>query len=72
MPSHKLTAKQREYAEYLFEHGFMIHNVGCGIMNRNRPLWALVELGLAEFRFGPSGSWLQTYGFNPIWTDPVC
>lgn len=39
---------------------------------RNKPSWKLVELGMAEMDMGPRDSWLMTYCFMPLWTDPVC
>lgn len=41
----------------------------CG---KNKPSWTLVKEGLAQFDFGPRNSFLQTYVFMPLWTDPVC
>lgn len=29
-------------------------------------------MGLAYMDFGPKGEWLQSYGYMPIWSDPVC
>lgn len=67
----KLTTAQRREAELLFGEGFVIAPRSYRGLPRNRSLWKLVELGLAEFDMGPSGSWLKTYGFSPIWSDPV-
>ena len=65
-------AQQREYLLVIRE-GFVIFppRTPRGL-TRYKPLWALVEMGLIDFGFGPKGSWLQTYGFYPLWTDPVC
>lgn len=72
MPSHKLTPKQRELVEDLQTKGFIIHGTGYRSMTRNKPLRVLEEMGLCHFDFGPAGSWLTTYGFMPLWSDPVC
>lgn len=56
----------------MFENGWVPYRVGPGRMQRNRPLWKLVEMGLGHMDFGPSGSWLKSYCFMPVWSDPVC
>ncbi|GGE36530.1 hypothetical protein GCM10007276_12530 [Agaricicola taiwanensis] len=61
----KLTAAQKRYGERLVEHGFVEHQTGFGTSQSNRCGWALVNLGLAEFDWGPKGSFLQTQGFVP-------
>jgi len=66
-----LTPAQRRELLRMHEHGFTAKPTSYRGMPRNRPLWALVEMGLAEFGWGPRGSWLTTYGFSPTWTDPV-
>lgn len=66
-----LSPKQREYAEYIFEHGYKAIQT-FPYSARNRPCWHLVSMGLAEMDFGPRNEWLQSYGFMPIWSDPVC
>lgn len=67
-----LTKAQMRELRLLHEQGFVImpSRTPRGL-TRYKPLWKLVELGLADFGTGPSGSWLQTYGFFPLWTDPV-
>lgn len=67
-----LSKSQRRNAELMFESGSVPFRVGPGRMQRNRPLWHLVSLGLAEMEFGPRGSWLKSYCFMPVWSDPVC
>lgn len=69
--SPKLTKQQHNAAVCLFEkeYGPFLMFPKCGM---NRPYWRLVEMGLAEFDFGPRNSWLSTYCFMPLWTDPVC
>lgn len=66
-----LSRKQREYAEYIFEHGYK-HMPSFPYVAENRPCWHLVSMGLAVMDFGPRGSWLKCYGFMPVWSDPVC
>lgn len=72
MPSHKLTKSQRANAERIFERGFVDYYVGSGRMQRNWPCWNLVKMGLVIMDFGPRGSWLKTYVFMPLWSDPIC
>lgn len=67
-----LTKTQRWNAELMLDNGWVPYRVGQGRMQRNRPLWKLVEMGLAHMDFGPSGSWLKSYCFMPVWSDPVC
>lgn len=67
----RLTARQRYYAEQIFEKEYSAYNLFPWAA-RNRPKWKLVEMGLAEFDFGPRGSWLMTYCFMPVWSDPIC
>lgn len=66
-----LSRKQREYAEYIFEFGYKSYNT-FPYSAENRPCWHLVSMGIAIMDFGPSGSWLQSYSFMPVWGDPVC
>jgi len=68
----RLTPSQRHNAELMFEQGWIPFRVGPGRMQRNIPMWTLVKLGLAEFDWGPRGSWLKTYSFLPVWSDPIC
>lgn len=68
-----MTPAQRRELLNLHEQGFVImpSRTPRGL-TRYKPLWALCELGLADFGMGPPGSWLQTYGFFPLWDDPIC
>ncbi len=68
----KLTKAQIREALLLFEKGYQVHLMNYRQMPRNRPLWRLVELGLAHFDFGPVGSCLKQQGFMPLWSDPIC
>lgn len=38
---------------------------------RNKPAWKLVDMGLAIMDFGPRNSFLMTYCFMPVWSDPI-
>lgn len=67
----RLTKAQYREALDLFEHEYTRHFMSYRQMPRNRPLWYLVELGLAEFASGPRGSWLKSQGFMPLWSDPI-
>lgn len=67
-----MTKAQRRELALLHDNGFTIKPTSYRGLPRNRPLWTLVELGLADFGIGPAGSWLKTYGFWPTWSDPVC
>lgn len=67
-----LTVAQNREAVLLFDRGFSLHHTSYRSMPRNRPLWKLVEMGLAEFGKCPRNSWLTTNGFLPIWSDPIC
>ena len=69
--SPKLTKQQRKIAETIFELGYAPYHT-FPICAANRPCWRLVKMGLAYMDFGPKGEWLQSYGFMPIWSDPVC
>ena len=68
----KLTRQQRNWAMTMFSDGYVFYTSNLRTAQRNKCLWRLVALGLADFRFGPSGSWLKTYCFMPLWTDPIC
>lgn len=72
MPCRDLTPTQRKYLNKLHEDEFILHGTSYRTMPRNKSMWALVDHGLATWGFGPSGSWLRTYGFMPVWTDPIC
>lgn len=67
----KLTKRQREVALTLFETGY-VNYYTFPYGGRNKPCWALVNMGLAKMDFGPRGDWLQSYCFMPVWSDPVC
>lgn len=71
MRSAKLTPAQRREALLVFETGFTKRPLSYRGLPRNRALNRLEELGLVEFDFGPRNSWLRTYGFMPVWSDPV-
>ena len=60
-----LTPRQRELLGDLRRTGFIAHRSAFGRSQQNRPLWKLVELGLADFDWGPPGSFLQVQGFFP-------
>ena len=60
-----LTPRQRELLGDLRRTGFIAHRSAFGRSQQNRPLWKLVELGLADFAWGPPGDWLQVQGFIP-------
>lgn len=68
----RLSRPRVKALKQLHEVGHVRHFHGAGVMQRNRPYWALVELGLAEFDFGPRGQMFTTYCFMPLWSDPVC
>lgn len=70
-PRQSLTSQQMREALLLFERGYLPHMMSYRSMPRNRPLWRLVQLGLAHFDFGPVGSWLKQQGFMPLWSDPI-
>lgn len=73
MRRNHLTAAQHRAAVLLFEKGYVIHNSSFHNQPQsNRPYWALVEMGLADFDFGPRNSWLKCQGFMPVWSDPIC
>lgn len=61
-----LTKRQRELYEQLQTDGFIPHRSGFGTSQQNRPLWHLVECGLAEFDWGPRDSALRVQGFLPV------
>lgn len=65
MDKKSLTPRQRELLHDLRQRGFLEYRAGFGRSQRNRPLWKLVELGLAHFAWGPPGDWLQVQGFLP-------
>lgn len=70
--SRLMTPAQRREACRIFEHGFvMMPSQSPSGLTRYKPLWALVEMGIVKFGFGPTGSWIKTYGFSPIWSDPI-
>ena len=60
-----LTPRQKELLKDLRRTGFIAHRSAFGRSQQNRPLWKLVELGLADFDWGPPGSFLQVQGFFP-------
>ncbi len=66
-----LSPNQRKVAESLFHKGYYFYRT-FPYGGKNKPAWKLCELGLAEWGIGPKGSFLQTYCFMPVWTDPVC
>jgi hypothetical protein len=71
-PREKLTPAQRREAFLIFEQGFVVMPARSPRgLTRYKPLWALHNLDLVTFDFGPVGSWLKTYGFGAKWTDPV-
>lgn len=57
-----MTRAQKKWLEELRREGFVQYG-GWGKGQRNRPLWALVEMGQAEFGWGPRNSFIQTQGF---------
>lgn len=60
-----MTKAQRKWLQILNDRGF----VSTGTWNsgqRNRPLRALVKMGLAVEGMGPKDSFLKCYGFEPI------
>lgn len=66
-----LSRKQRRALVKLHVNGFVNYYI-FPYGGRNKPLWTLLDMGLAEFGFGPKDCWLQTQGFIPLWQDPVC
>ena len=66
-----LSTKQREVAIEIHAEGYREFYM-FPYAGRNKPSWRLVELGLAEMDMGPRGSWLMTYCFMPVWSDPIC
>jgi len=60
----KLTKAQERWLREINREGF-VEMGGWGSGQKNRPLFALVDMGLAEFGFGPKGSFLKTQGFMP-------
>jgi len=67
-----MTKAQRREALLLFEKGFIVQPLSFRGLPRNRPLGALVEMGLADFDRGPAGSCLKITGYMPLWSDPIC
>jgi len=68
-----VTPAQRRELLGVWESGFVIMpSRSPSGLTRYKPLWALVEMGLLQFGIGPRGSWLQTYGYSPLWQDPIC
>ena len=65
MDEKSLTPRQRELLHDLRQRGFLEYRAGFGRSQQNRPLWKLVELGLADFDWGPPGSFPQVQGFIP-------
>lgn len=61
----KLTEAQKRTLAAINSTGFVEARAGFGTSQSNRPAWKLVELGLADFDWGPSGSFLKTQGFVP-------
>lgn len=59
----KLTKAQREVLSKLNADGFVEHVTDFSRSQANKPLWTLVKLGLADFDWGPKGSFLKTQGF---------
>jgi len=66
----KLTRAQQKWLHKLRTHGF-VERGGWGRGQRNRPLFALVEKGLAVYGYGPEGSALKVEGFAPVGDHPV-
>ena len=67
-----MTKAQKRELKLLHERGYTVHQMSWRGMPRNKALWNLVELGLADFGFGPINSYLQQQGFMPNWHDPIC
>lgn len=57
-----MTRAQKRWLKRLRSDGFVAMGA-WGTGQRNRPLRALVEMGYAEFGWGPKDSFLQTQGF---------
>jgi len=66
----KLTRAQRKWLYKLRTHGF-VEAGGWARGQRNRPLRALVEKGLAVEGMGPKDCMLQVHGFSPVGTYPI-
>ena len=66
----ELTRAQKKWLKILRERGF-VETGGWGNGQRNRPLFALVDKGLAVFELGPKGSFLKVQGFAPVGDYPV-
>ncbi len=67
-----MTKAMKREALLIFERGYTMQPLSYRGLPRNRPLWKLVNMGLAEFDSGPRGSWLKSVGFMPLWSDPIC
>jgi len=57
-----MTRAQKKWLHKLQNDGFVTMG-GWGDGQKNRPLWALVEMGLAKFGWGPLDSCLRMQGF---------
>lgn len=64
----KMTRAQRKWLEIARSQGF-VQMGGWGQGQRNRPLWALVRMGLLEVGHGPKNSFLKAEGFWPVEKD---
>ena len=61
----KLTKAQQRVYDEVYDTGFVECKVGFGTSQSNRPAWALVELELVDFGWGPREHMFQTQGFLP-------
>lgn len=68
----KLTPAQRKEALILYEKGYIIWPLSYSGLTRHKPLGALERMGLTHVDWGPPGSWLTTYCYLAVWSDPVC
>lgn len=67
-----MTRAQLRWAMEIFESGFVPFGTWFNRPQSNRAMWTLVSIGVAEMDFGPRNGWLKSYGFMPVWSDPVC
>lgn len=68
----RLTPAQRKEALILYSVGYVIWPLSYRGLTRHKPLRSLENMGLAHVDWGPPGSWLFTYCYLPVWSDPVC
>lgn len=66
-----MTRAQKKWLKILRETGF-VERGGWSRGQRNRPLRALVQMGLAVEDFGPKGSLLMVDGFMPVGDFALC